>query len=123
MFIDKPLLTFVVYLISMPLFRFSSIQSISLDDEMTRILTPQQPIDILRDVRAAKREHRPFKVVMVGVNGVGKVIFLCIFVCFALLFNAPASCPSNVKKLTNRLHRAQVWPRFRLGCNKTTTQF
>jgi signal recognition particle GTPase len=46
----------------------------SMDEAMTRILTPKRNIDILRDVRAAKRERRPYSIVFVGVNGVGKCL-------------------------------------------------
>jgi len=39
---------------------------------LTRILTPRRSIDILREVRAARGAGRPYTVVFVGVNGVGK---------------------------------------------------
>lgn len=39
---------------------------------LTRILTPKRSIDILREVRAAKGRGRPYVIVFVGVNGVGK---------------------------------------------------
>jgi len=39
---------------------------------LTRILTPRRSIDILREVRAARAAGRPYTVVFVGVNGVGK---------------------------------------------------
>lgn len=39
---------------------------------LTRILTPKRSIDILREVRAAKGRGRPYIIVFVGVNGVGK---------------------------------------------------
>jgi signal recognition particle GTPase len=45
-----------------------------MDEAMTRILTPKRNIDILRDARAAKRERRPYSIVFVGVNGVGKCL-------------------------------------------------
>ncbi|KAJ8747612.1 hypothetical protein K2173_014474 [Erythroxylum novogranatense] len=36
------------------------------------ILTPRRSIDILRDVHAAKEQGKPYVIVFVGVNGVGK---------------------------------------------------
>lgn len=56
---------------------FASVSNVvreSMDEAMTRILTPKRNIDILRDVRAAKRERRPYSIVFVGVNGVGKCL-------------------------------------------------
>ncbi|KAK9138216.1 hypothetical protein Sjap_008810 [Stephania japonica] len=41
-------------------------------EALERILTPQRSIDILRDVHAAKEQGRPYLIVFVGVNGVGK---------------------------------------------------
>lgn len=43
-----------------------------MEDALTRILTPRRSIDILRDVHAAKEQGKPYVVVFVGVNGVGK---------------------------------------------------
>jgi signal recognition particle receptor subunit alpha len=39
---------------------------------LVRILTPSRSIDVLRDVRAAKDSGRPYVIVFIGVNGVGK---------------------------------------------------
>mmetsp|Transcript_68159 Transcript_68159/g.102774 ORF Transcript_68159/g.102774 Transcript_68159/m.102774 type:complete len:289 (-) Transcript_68159:11-877(-) len=39
---------------------------------LTRILTPKKQIDIMRDIRAANASGRPYSIVFVGVNGVGK---------------------------------------------------
>ncbi|KAK9145354.1 hypothetical protein Sjap_005257 [Stephania japonica] len=41
-------------------------------EALERILTPQRSIYILRDVHAAKEQGRPYLIVFVGVNGVGK---------------------------------------------------
>ncbi|KAK9110319.1 hypothetical protein Sjap_018379 [Stephania japonica] len=41
-------------------------------EALEHILTPQRSIDILRDVDAAKEQGRPYFIVFVGVNGVGK---------------------------------------------------
>jgi signal recognition particle GTPase len=43
-----------------------------MEDALLRILTPRRSIDILRDVHAAKERGRPYVIVFVGVNGVGK---------------------------------------------------
>jgi len=43
-----------------------------MEDALVRILTPKRSIDILRDVHAAKEQGKPYVVVFVGVNGVGK---------------------------------------------------
>ena len=39
---------------------------------LERILTPDQPINILHGIQTAQEEARPFSVVFIGVNGVGK---------------------------------------------------
>lgn len=41
-------------------------------DALTRILTPKRHIDISREISAAKEAGRPYTMVFVGVNGVGK---------------------------------------------------
>lgn len=43
-----------------------------MEEALVRILTPRRSIDILRDVHAAKEQRKPYVVVFVGVNGVGK---------------------------------------------------
>jgi signal recognition particle receptor subunit alpha len=43
-----------------------------MEEALTRILTPRRRIDILREVRQAQQEKRPYSIVFVGVNGVGK---------------------------------------------------
>lgn len=43
-----------------------------MEEALVRILTPRRSIDILRDVHAAKEQKKPYVVVFVGVNGVGK---------------------------------------------------
>ncbi|GJP54634.1 hypothetical protein CLOM_g13697 [Closterium sp. NIES-68] len=52
--------------------RISSTVQAAMEEALTRILTPKRSIDILRDVQAAKEANRPYVVVFVGVNGVGK---------------------------------------------------
>ncbi|EGD81652.1 hypothetical protein PTSG_02368 [Salpingoeca rosetta] len=54
---------------------FTTIKSVvkqALEESLTQILSPKRQIDILRDVRAAQQEGRPFSMVFCGVNGVGK---------------------------------------------------
>ncbi|KAG8380903.1 hypothetical protein BUALT_Bualt06G0065100 [Buddleja alternifolia] len=52
--------------------RISSTVQAAMEDALVRILTPRRSIDILRDVHAAKEQGKPYVVVFVGVNGVGK---------------------------------------------------
>ncbi|KAJ4868669.1 signal recognition particle receptor alpha subunit family protein [Raphanus sativus] len=52
--------------------RISSTVQGAMEDALIRILTPRRSIDIMRDVHAAKEQRRPYVVVFVGVNGVGK---------------------------------------------------
>mgnify|MGYP002855112786 CR=1 FL=1 len=43
-----------------------------MEDALTRILTPTRRIDVLADVERARAAKRPYVIVFVGVNGVGK---------------------------------------------------
>eukprot|EP01018_Ginkgo_biloba_P018748 Gb_28577 [translate_table: standard] len=52
--------------------RISSAVQAAMEEALLRILTPKRSIDILRDVHAAKEQSKPYVVVFVGVNGVGK---------------------------------------------------
>ncbi|PHT42375.1 hypothetical protein CQW23_16400 [Capsicum baccatum] len=52
--------------------RISSTVQEAMEEALVRILTPRRSIDILRDVHAAKEQGKPYVVVFVGVNGVGK---------------------------------------------------
>jgi len=54
---------------------FSSAKKIvneAMADSLTRILTPKKQIDIVREIAAANAAGRPYSIVFVGVNGVGK---------------------------------------------------
>jgi len=44
----------------------------AMSDALTRILTPKRHIDISREIQTAKDAGRPYSIVFVGVNGVGK---------------------------------------------------
>ncbi|PKA55021.1 Signal recognition particle 54 kDa protein 1 [Apostasia shenzhenica] len=50
---------------------FSTVQA-AMEEALLRILTPKRSVDILRDVHAAKEQGKPYVIVFVGVNGVGK---------------------------------------------------
>ncbi|XP_057417390.1 uncharacterized protein LOC130711693 [Lotus japonicus] len=52
--------------------RISSTVHAAMEEALVRILTPRRSIDILRDIHAAKEHRKPYVVVFVGVNGVGK---------------------------------------------------
>ena len=52
--------------------RISSAVRRSVEEALTRILTPHRSIDILREIHAAKAKGKPYTIVFVGVNGVGK---------------------------------------------------
>jgi signal recognition particle receptor subunit alpha len=52
--------------------RVSSAVRTAVEQALTRILTPKRSIDILREVRASKERGKPYVIVFVGVNGVGK---------------------------------------------------
>ena len=44
----------------------------TMEEALVHILTPRCSIDILWDVHATKEQRKPYVVVFVGVNGVGK---------------------------------------------------
>ncbi|CAA7397939.1 unnamed protein product [Spirodela intermedia] len=52
--------------------RISSTVHTAMEEALLRILTPKRSIDILRDVHVAKDQGKPYVIVFVGVNGVGK---------------------------------------------------
>jgi len=52
--------------------RISSIVQAAMEEALLRILTPKRSIDILRDVHQAREAGKPYTIVFVGVNGVGK---------------------------------------------------
>ncbi|KAM3239706.1 hypothetical protein ACQJBY_053416 [Aegilops geniculata] len=52
--------------------RISSSVQAAMEEALVRIFTPRRSIDVLRDVHAAKDRGRPYVIVFVGVNGVGK---------------------------------------------------
>ncbi len=44
----------------------------ALKDSIAKILTPKEELDILRNALSAKKRGEPYKIVFIGVNGVGK---------------------------------------------------
>jgi len=96
----------------------------ALEEGLTRILTPKQSMDILRDAKRANAEGRPYVVVFVGVNGVGKSTSLS-KVCFWLksqkLRVLLAACDTfrsgAVEQLKTHAARLDV-PVFEKGYNK-----
>ncbi|KAL4418883.1 hypothetical protein ABPG77_010052 [Micractinium sp. CCAP 211/92] len=52
--------------------RVSTAVQQAVEEALTRILTPKRSIDVLREVKAAQAKGRPYTIVFVGVNGVGK---------------------------------------------------
>lgn len=44
----------------------------AMEQAITRILSPKRAVDVLADVRAARARGKPYSIVFVGVNGVGK---------------------------------------------------
>eukprot|EP00003_Mantamonas_plastica_P010910 TRINITY_DN2045_c0_g2_i5.p1 TRINITY_DN2045_c0_g2~~TRINITY_DN2045_c0_g2_i5.p1 ORF type:complete len:486 (-),score=192.59 TRINITY_DN2045_c0_g2_i5:86-1543(-) len=58
----------------------------ALSESLVRVLTPKHTVDILRDVKKANDKGRPYVIVFVGVNGVGKSTNLA-KTCFWLMKN------------------------------------
>eukprot|EP00941_MAST-03F_sp_MAST-3F-sp1_P002059 g2059.t1 len=56
----------------------------ALSEAVTRVLTPKKSVDVLRSALEAKAKGRPFSIVFIGVNGVGKSTSLS-KVCYYLL--------------------------------------
>lgn len=52
--------------------RITTTVQAAMEESLVRILTPKRSVDILRDVHQAKEVGRPYTIVFVGVNGVGK---------------------------------------------------
>ena len=54
---------------------FTSVQKTvkaAIRDALVKILTPSRQINIIAEVAKAKQNHKPYVVVFIGVNGVGK---------------------------------------------------
>ncbi|KAI1317379.1 hypothetical protein EDD11_008559 [Mortierella claussenii] len=62
-------------LVGQTLGNFKSVQAHvkqSMELALKRILTPKTSVDLLRDIAQAQAEKRPYTIVFIGVNGVGK---------------------------------------------------
>ncbi|KAG0265422.1 hypothetical protein DFQ27_000636 [Actinomortierella ambigua] len=62
-------------LVGQTLGSFKSVQAHvkqSMETALKRILTPKTSVDLLRDIAQAQAEKRPYTMVFIGVNGVGK---------------------------------------------------
>ena len=57
-----------------------------MNSSLMELLTPSRRIDIIRDVREAKSNKRPYVITFCGVNGVGKSTNLA-KICFWLVEN------------------------------------
>ncbi|MBA0604196.1 hypothetical protein Godav_016871, partial [Gossypium davidsonii] len=104
--------------------RVSSTVQAAMEEALVRILTPQRSIDILRDVHAAKEQRKPYVVVFVGVNGVGKSTNLAKVAYWLLQHNVSvmmAACDTfrsgAVEQLRTHARRLQI-PIFEKGYEK-----
>jgi len=52
--------------------RVTTIVKEAMRESLVQLLTPKRRVDILRDIKQAKSEKRPYVIVFCGVNGVGK---------------------------------------------------
>ncbi|KAL2327107.1 hypothetical protein Fmac_020534 [Flemingia macrophylla] len=104
--------------------RVSSTVQAAMEEALLRILTPRRSIDILRDVHAAKEQRKPYVVVFVGVNGVGKSTNLAKVAYWLLQHNVSvmmAACDTfrsgAVEQLRTHARRLQI-PIFEKGYEK-----
>ncbi|KAK6160921.1 hypothetical protein DH2020_004302 [Rehmannia glutinosa] len=104
--------------------RISSTVQAAMEEALVRILTPRRSIDILRDVHAAKEQGKPYVVVFVGVNGVGKSTNLAKVAYWLLQHNVNvmmAACDTfrsgGVEQLRTHVRRHQI-PIFEKGYEK-----
>uniref|UniRef100_A0A0D9WQA5 SRP54-type proteins GTP-binding domain-containing protein n=1 Tax=Leersia perrieri TaxID=77586 RepID=A0A0D9WQA5_9ORYZ len=96
----------------------------AMEEALLRILTPRRSIDILRDVHAAKEHGKPYIIVFVGVNGVGKSTNLAKVAYWLLQHNLSvmlAACDTfrsgAVEQLRTHARRLQI-PIFEKGYEK-----
>uniref|UniRef100_A0A0C9RQF1 TSA: Wollemia nobilis Ref_Wollemi_Transcript_2289_2327 transcribed RNA sequence n=1 Tax=Wollemia nobilis TaxID=56998 RepID=A0A0C9RQF1_9CONI len=104
--------------------RVSSTVQSAMEEALLRILTPKRSIDILRDVHAAKEQGKPYVIVFVGVNGVGKSTNLAKVAYWLLKHNLSvmmAACDTfrsgAVEQLRTHARRLQI-PIFEKGYEK-----
>ncbi|XP_040998652.1 signal recognition particle receptor subunit alpha homolog isoform X2 [Juglans microcarpa x Juglans regia] len=101
--------------------RISSTVQTAMEEALVRILTPRRSIDILRDMHATREQRKPFVVVFVGVNGVGKSTNLAKVAYWLLQHEINvmmAACDTSrsgaVEQLRTRAQRLQI-PIFEKG--------
>ena len=80
--------------------RISSAVRKAVEEALTRILTPRRSIDVMREVKVSKAKGKPYTIVFVGVNGVGKSTNLS-KVAYWLLQNGMKVRFKNLHRLTN----------------------
>lgn len=104
--------------------RISSTVQTAMEEALLRILTPRRSIDILRDVHAAKERGKPYVIVFVGVNGVGKSTNLAKVAYWLIQHNLSvmlAACDTfrsgAVEQLRTHARRLQI-PIFEKGYEK-----
>ncbi|KAL4190212.1 hypothetical protein AMTRI_Chr07g23560 [Amborella trichopoda] len=104
--------------------RISSTVQAAMEEALLRILTPKRSVDILREVHAAKEQGKPYVVVFVGVNGVGKSTNLAKVAYWLLQHNISvmmAACDTfrsgAVEQLRTHACRLQI-PIFEKGYEK-----
>lgn len=104
--------------------RISSTVHAAMEEALQRILTPKRSVDILRDVFAARDAGRPYVIVFVGVNGVGKSTNLAKVAFWLLQHDVKvmlAACDTfragAVEQLRTHARRLQV-PLFEKGYEK-----
>ncbi|KAG9157659.1 hypothetical protein Leryth_014174 [Lithospermum erythrorhizon] len=102
----------------------ASLGETAMEEALVLILTPRQSIDILRDVHAAKEQRKPYVVVFVGVNGVGKSTNLAKVAYWLQQHKVNvmmAACDTfrlgAVEQLRTHARRLQI-PIFEKGCDK-----
>ncbi|ERN16118.1 hypothetical protein AMTRI_Chr11g152360 [Amborella trichopoda] len=104
--------------------RISLTVQAAMEEALLRILTPKRSVDILREVHAAKEQGKPYVVVFVGVNGVGKSTNLAKVAYWLLQHNISvmmAACDTfrsgAVEQLRTHACRLQI-PIFEKGYEK-----
>lgn len=84
----------------------------ALEAALTRILTPKRSIDVLREVHAARARGKPYTMVFVGVNGVGKSTNLAKIAYWLLQNKVKVRAEPSILPGHQQLPRAQVPWRF-----------
>jgi signal recognition particle receptor subunit alpha len=64
--------------------RVSTVVNTALESSVGRILTPKQDLDLVRNIQESQKKNKPYVIVFVGINGVGKSTSLA-KVCYHLL--------------------------------------